>query len=85
MCGEKLYLSSKRQTTREEDSLFGIFDVSLPIIYGEGKGAVRRLLEHILTQSDDVTLLSWTGNSVSATESYLPLYTTKFWLRMFPK
>jgi hypothetical protein len=71
---EKLYLASKRETTREENiaySLFGIFDVSPPIIYGEGKRAVRRLLQHILTQSDDVALLSWTGNSGSTTKSYL--------------
>jgi len=36
-----------RQTTREEDmaySLLGIFDVHMPLIYGEGKeNAFRRL------------------------------------------
>jgi hypothetical protein len=74
---EKLYLASKRQTTRKEDiayCLFGIFDVALPVIYGEGTRAVRRLLEHILTQSGNVTLLSWTraGNSSSSANSYLP-------------
>jgi len=33
---EKLYLASKRQTTREEDiaySLFGLFNVAIPIIW----------------------------------------------------
>ena len=71
---EKLYLASKRQTTREEDiaySLFGIFNVALPVIYGEGNQAIGRLLEHILTRSDNVTLLAWTGNSGSH-HSYLP-------------
>ena len=38
-----------RQTTREEDivySLLGIFDVYMPLIYGEGReNAVRRLRE----------------------------------------
>jgi hypothetical protein len=60
---EKLFLASKRQTTRNEDvayCLFGIFDISLPVICGEGTRAVRRLLEDILTQSNNVTLLSWT-------------------------
>ena len=71
---EKLYLASMRQTTREEDiayCLFGIFNVALPVIYGEGNQAVGRLLEYILTRSDNVTLLAWTGSSGSD-HSYLP-------------
>ena len=71
---EKLYLASMRQTTREEDiayCLFGIFNIAIPIIYGEGNQAVGRLLEYILTRSDNVTLLAWTGNSGSH-HSYLP-------------
>ena len=40
-----------RQTTREEDmaySLLGIFDVHMPLIYGEGRtNAVGRLQEAI--------------------------------------
>jgi hypothetical protein len=43
--------SEKRETTRKEDaaySLLGIFDVNLPLIYGEGKEkALRRLREEI--------------------------------------
>ena len=72
---EKLYLASMRQTTREEDiaySLFGIFNVALPVIYGEGNQAVGRLLEHVLTRSDNVTLLAWTGKYSSSQHSYLP-------------
>ena len=41
----------KRQTTREEDkaySLFGLFDVQMPLLYGEGEEkAFRRLREEI--------------------------------------
>ncbi|KAI9571800.1 hypothetical protein HD554DRAFT_1825682 [Boletus coccyginus] len=51
---EKLYLASRRRTTRVEDiaySLFGIFSVPIPVIYGEGNQAVSRLLEYILTRS----------------------------------
>ena len=65
---EKLYLASARQTTREEDvaySLFGIFNIAIPVIYGEGNQAVGRLLEHVLTGSGDVTILAWTGTSGS--------------------
>ncbi|KAI9567133.1 hypothetical protein HD554DRAFT_1027555 [Boletus coccyginus] len=72
---EKLYLASMRQTTREEDiaySLFGIFNVAIPVMYGEGNQAVGRLLEHILTRSDNVTLLAWTGRDSSSQHSYLP-------------
>ncbi|KAI9571626.1 hypothetical protein HD554DRAFT_1798465 [Boletus coccyginus] len=72
---EKLYLASRRRTTREEDmaySLFGIFNVAIPVIYGEGNQAVGRLLEYILTRSDNVTLLSWTGRCSSSQHSYLP-------------
>ncbi|KAN0091475.1 hypothetical protein V8E55_005041 [Tylopilus felleus] len=63
---EKLYLASRRETIREEDmaySLFGIFNVALPVIYGEGNQAVGRLLEYILPRPDNVTLLAWTGSS----------------------
>ncbi|KAI9571641.1 hypothetical protein HD554DRAFT_2168897 [Boletus coccyginus] len=72
---EKLYLASRRKTTREEDmaySLFGIFNIAIPIIYGEGNQAVGRLLEYILTRSDNVTLLTWTGRCSSSQHSYLP-------------
>jgi hypothetical protein len=40
-----------RQTTREEDkaySLFGIFDIQIPLLYSEGgKKALKRLREEI--------------------------------------
>ena len=60
MAREKLYLASMRHTTREEDiaySLFGIFNVATPVIYGEGNQVVGRLLEHILTGSGDDSCL----------------------------
>lgn len=43
--------AASRETTVEEDQaycLIGVFDISLPIIYGEGKAkAFRRLREEI--------------------------------------
>ena len=63
---EKLYLASRRETTHVEDiaySLLGIFNVAIPVIYGEGNRAVGRLLEHILTGSGDVSILAWTGTA----------------------
>ncbi|KAI9571804.1 hypothetical protein HD554DRAFT_1826569 [Boletus coccyginus] len=72
---EKLYLASRRRTTRVEDiaySLFGIFKVPIPVIYGEGNQAVGRLLEYILTRSGDVTILAWIGRTSSSHHTYLP-------------
>ena len=71
---EKLYLASRRQTTLVEDitySLLGIFNVSIPVIYGEGDRAVGRFLEHILAGSGDVAILAWTGRA-GAYNSCLP-------------
>src|SRR5882757_5246938 len=46
---ERMSWAESRQTTREEDgaySLLGIFDVYMPLIYGEGReNALKRLLE----------------------------------------
>ena len=63
---EKLFLTSERQSTREEDiaySLLGILDASIPVIYGEGNRPVGRLLEYVLAGMGDVTLLAWTGRT----------------------
>jgi hypothetical protein len=56
---ERMHWASRRQTTREEDMaycLFGLFDVNLPLLYGEGKKAFHRLQEEIIKQSDDHTI-----------------------------
>lgn len=54
-----------RETTRPEDiayCLMGIFDVNMPLLYGEGnKKAFYRLQEEILKNSDDQSLLVWTA------------------------
>ncbi len=48
---ERFQWAEQRQTTREEDwaySLLGIFDISIPLMYGEGKkNAVNRLTKEI--------------------------------------
>lgn len=48
--------ASDRKTTRAEDeaySLLGIFDVNMPLVYGEGRNAFPRLQEELLRRSDD--------------------------------
>jgi hypothetical protein len=48
---DRLSWAEDRQTTREEDkvySLFGIFDIQIPLLYGEGRDkALKRLREEI--------------------------------------
>ncbi|KAH8881644.1 HET-domain-containing protein [Thozetella sp. PMI_491] len=53
---------SNRSTTRPEDMaycLLGLFDVNLPLIYGEGSKAFVRLQEEIIKVSDDHSIFAW--------------------------
>ncbi|KIK20871.1 hypothetical protein PISMIDRAFT_104955, partial [Pisolithus microcarpus 441] len=63
----RLQWASSRLTTRPEDiaySLFGIFNVHLPVLYGESaEHALGRLLTEIVSQSGDVSVLDWVGET----------------------
>ena len=53
---------SRRQTTRVEDMAYcmlGIFDINMPLLYGEGMKAFIRLQEEIMKVSNDHTLFCW--------------------------
>ncbi|KAI0412045.1 heterokaryon incompatibility protein-domain-containing protein [Xylaria grammica] len=60
---KKMSWAAKRETTRLEDNaycLLGIFDVNMPLIYGEGKKAFKRLQEEIMKANpEDHTLFAW--------------------------
>jgi hypothetical protein len=59
----RLSWASSRETTRVEDEaycLMGIFDVNMPLLYGERGRAFRRLQEQIMNRHDDITLFAWT-------------------------
>lgn len=59
-----MHWAYSRRSTREEDraySLMGLFGVNMPIIYGEGRNALRRLQEHILKNSTDHTIFAHDG------------------------
>lgn len=62
---------SERETTVPEDAaycLLGLFDVNMPLLYGEGKErAFRRSQEEIIKYSDDHTLFAWREDKSSAT------------------
>jgi hypothetical protein len=55
---DRLLWAENRQTTREEDkaySLFGIFDIQIPLLYGEGRDkAFKRLQKEIAEQLEIV-------------------------------
>ncbi|KAI5997276.1 hypothetical protein F5J12DRAFT_929047 [Pisolithus orientalis] len=65
----RLQWASGRRTTRPEDvaySLFGVFDLHLPVLYGESADkALGRLLAEIISQSGDVSVLDWVGEASS--------------------
>ncbi|KIK26818.1 hypothetical protein PISMIDRAFT_57081, partial [Pisolithus microcarpus 441] len=51
-----------RKTTRVEDraySLMGLFGVNMPMLYGEGKKAFRRLQLEIIREFDDHSIFAW--------------------------
>ena len=54
---------SRRETTRIEDMAYcmlGIFDINMPLLYGEGSKAFTRLQEEIIRTSTDHTIFCWT-------------------------
>ncbi|KAK1760246.1 hypothetical protein QBC47DRAFT_2641 [Echria macrotheca] len=60
--------ASARQTTRLEDSaycLMGLFQVHMPLLYGEGNRAFARLQEEIIRRSDDQSLFAWNASCLS--------------------
>lgn len=59
---KRMSWASQRDTTRVEDvayCLMGLFDVNMPLLYGEGEKAFIRLQEEIMKHSDDQSLFAW--------------------------
>ncbi|KAL8997680.1 MAG: hypothetical protein Q9169_003087 [Polycauliona sp. 2 TL-2023] len=59
---QRMSWASKRVTTRIEDlsyCLLGLFEVNMPLLYGEGPKAFMRLQEEIIKQSDDHSIFAW--------------------------
>ncbi|KXJ87968.1 heterokaryon incompatibility protein-domain-containing protein, partial [Microdochium bolleyi] len=59
----KMSWLSRRQTTRVEDMAYcmlGLFDINMPLLYGEGHKAFIRLQEEIIKKTADVTIFCWT-------------------------
>lgn len=61
---QRMSWAAKRTTTRVEDlayCLMGIFNVNMPLLYGEGEMAFIRLQEEILKYSGDHSLFVWSS------------------------
>jgi hypothetical protein len=61
---QKMSWAANRKTTRVEDEaycLLGIFDIHMPLLYGEGKKSFLRLQTEILQRTEDYSFLIWTA------------------------
>jgi hypothetical protein len=70
----RMFWASKRVTTRVKDTaycLMGLFEVNLPLLYGEGEKAFIRLQEEIMKVSDDHYLFAWKGKIIDNRRKYL--------------
>ncbi len=66
---ERMSWAASRSTTRIEDavySLMGLFNVFMPMLYGEGSRAFIRLQEQIMNQSEDYTIFAWKATFLSS-------------------
>jgi hypothetical protein len=64
---QKMSWASQRNTTRLEDRaycLMGLFDVNMPLLYGEGHKAFMRLQLEIWRQTADETLYAWSASNL---------------------
>ncbi|KAK4446180.1 heterokaryon incompatibility protein het-E-1, partial [Podospora aff. communis PSN243] len=61
---QKMSWAAERETTRIEDlsyCLLGIFDVNMPLLYGEGERAFTRLQKEMIARGEDSSFLLWTS------------------------
>ncbi|KAK4236848.1 heterokaryon incompatibility protein-domain-containing protein [Achaetomium macrosporum] len=69
---KRMYWASKRKMTRKEDEaycLMGLFDVNMPLLYGEADKAFIRLQQEIARVTDDQSILAWYGDWFTASDS----------------
>lgn len=86
--GQCMSWAATRSTTRIEDraySLLGLFDVNLPMMYGEGGRSFQRLQEEILRAYEDASILAW--NHTDADTGFAPngLAPSPDHFRQFPR
>lgn len=70
---KRMSWASRRKTTRTEDiayCLLGIFNIHMPLLYGEGDRAFTRLQEEIMKTSNDESILAWGFNPDAHFDSF---------------
>ncbi|KAF2172199.1 hypothetical protein M409DRAFT_62958 [Zasmidium cellare ATCC 36951] len=66
---ERMQWASLRESTRTEDAaycLLGLFDVNMPLLYGEGAKAFLRLQLEIIRKTDDESIFAWWQDPVQS-------------------
>ena len=74
---QRMSWAANRRTTREEDraySLTGLFDVFMPMIYGEREKAFLRLQQQIIQKSKDESIFVWDMEFSGNTKAYSGLF-----------
>ena len=74
---QRMSWAANRKAERVEDraySLLGLFDVSLPMIYGEREKAFLRLQEAIIGKSDDESIFAWSLDLSNHPQGYSGLF-----------
>ncbi|KAK7214074.1 hypothetical protein V2G26_021252 [Clonostachys chloroleuca] len=62
---QRMSWAAGRQTSRLEDQaycLLGLFEVNMPLLYGEGSRSFIRLQEQIMRQEEDYSIFVWTAS-----------------------
>jgi len=76
MVARRMSWAANRETARLEDMaycLMGIFDVNMPMLYGEGSKAFSRLQQQIFGATHDLSIFAWFPND-SCDVRYLPMF-----------
>ena len=74
---QRMSWAAERTTTRVEDraySLMGLFDVYMPMIYGEREKAFLRLQQHIIQKCRDETIFAWCTEVPGNAKKYSGLF-----------
>lgn len=64
---QRMSWAANRRVTRVEDEaycLLGIFDIHMPMVYGEGKKAFVRLQEEIMNLYADDSIFAWVSSAI---------------------
>lgn len=68
---QRMSWAANRTTTRVEDMaycLLGLFDINMPLLYGEGSKAFIRLQEEIIQRTNDQSIFAWSHDRIKDVE-----------------